>query len=116
MTTIPWAVVLASYVDYVIAVAVAVLCVIAVLDCVRHSPVQFQRAWKRTKNFWLGLTGAAAAVSVFGALMSTLALARTGVPGVSSLLLMLIAATIAGVYLADVRPALRGESRNPGYW
>ena len=29
---------------------------------------------------------------------------------------MLIAATIAGVYLADVRPAVSGESKNPGYW
>lgn len=116
MTSFPWAVALASYLDYAITLAVAVLCLMAAFDCLRRTAPQFERAWKRTKTFWLALTGAAAAVSVIGAVSSTLILLRYGVPGSSSLILMLIAATIAGVYLADVKPAVAGESGNPGYW
>ena len=116
MTSIPWAIVLANYLDYAITLVVAVLALLAVFDCLRRSAVQFERAWKRTKTFWLALTGGAAVVSVFRAVFSTLTLLSVGVPGTGSLILMLIAATIAGVYLADVRPAVSGESKNPGYW
>lgn len=116
MTSYPWAIALANYLDYAITLVVAVLALIAVLDCVRRPAVQFERAWKRTKPFWLALTGGAAVVTVFSAVFSTLSLVRLGVPGTGSLLLMLIAATIAGVYLADVRPAVSGQSKNPGYW
>ena len=116
MTSSLWALVLANYLDYAITLVVAVLALLAALDCLRRSPVQFERAWKRTKTFWLALTGGAAVVSVLSAVFSTLALVRLGVPGNGSLLLMLIAATIAGVYLADVRPAVAGESTKPGYW
>ena len=115
MTSIPWAIVLANYLDYAITLVVAVLALLAVFDCLRCSAVQFERAWKRTKTFWLALTGGAAVVSVFSAVFSTLTLLAVGVPGTGSLILMLIAATIAGVYLADVRPAVSGESKNPGY-
>lgn len=116
MTSYPWALALANYLDYVITVVVAVLALLAALDCVRRSPVQFERAWKRTKSFWLALTGGAAVVTVFSAVFSTLSLVRVGVPSSGSLILMLIAATIAGVYFADVRPAVSGESSNPGRW
>lgn len=116
MRTIPWAIALTGYLDYVITVAVAVLCLWAVFDCLRRSATQFERAWKRTKNFWLALTGGAAVVTALSALFATMSLVRAGYPGTGSLILMLIAATIAGVYLADVRPAVSGESRNPGYW
>ena len=116
MTSFPWAIVLANYLDYAITLVVAVLALIAVLDCLRRPAVQFERAWKRTKPFWLALTGGAAVVTVFSAVFSTLALVQLGAPRAGSLLLMLIAATIAGVYLADVRPAVSGQSKNPGYW
>ena len=55
-------------------------------------------------------------VSVLSAVFSTLALFSNGFPGQGSLILMLIAATISGVYLADVKPAVSSESGNPGYW
>ena len=29
------------------------LALLAVFDCLRRSAVQFERAWKRTKTFWL---------------------------------------------------------------
>ena len=116
MTSIPWAFAVAGYLDYAITLVVAVLCLAAVFDCLRHTGTQFERAWKRTKTFWLALTGAAAVVSVLGAVASTVTLFRVGFPGTGSLFLMLIAATIAGVYLADVKPAVSGESRNAGYW
>ncbi|MCI4495035.1 DUF2516 family protein, partial [Escherichia coli] len=64
MTSYPWALTLANYLDYAITVVVAVLALLAALDCVRRSPVQFERAWKRTKSFWLALTGGAAVVTV----------------------------------------------------
>ena len=115
MTSIPWAIVLANYLDYAITVVVAVLALLAALDCVRRSPVQFERAWKRTKSFWLALTGGAAAPAAQGDDLISMALLAVGVPGTGSLILMLISATIAGVYLADVRPAVSGESKNPGY-
>jgi len=116
VTSYPWALVLANYLDYAITLVVAVLALLAALDCVRRSAVQFERAWKRTKTFWLALTGGAAVVSVFSAVFSTLQLVSFGVPRSGSLILMLVAATIAGVYFADVRPAVAGESRNPGRW
>lgn len=116
MTSYPWALTLANYLDYAITVVVAVLALLAALDCVRRSPVQFERAWKRTKSFWLALTGGAAVVTVFSAVFSTLSIVRVGIPGTGSLILMLIAATIAGVYFADVRPAVAGESKKPGSW
>ena len=116
MTSYPWALVLANYLDYAITLVVAVLALVAVLDCLRRQAVQFERAWKGTKPFWLALTGGAAVVRVFSDVFSTLALVQLGAPRPGSLLLMLIAATIAGVYLADVRPAVSGQSRNPGHW
>ncbi|CAL8896661.1 hypothetical protein KVA01_21160 [Kocuria varians] len=116
MTSYPWALVLANYLDYAITLLVAVLALVAALDCLRRQAVEFERAWKRTKTFWLALTGGAAVVSVFSAVFSTMTLVSIGVPGTGSLILMLVAATIAGVYLADVRPAVGGPSRNPRRW
>ncbi|MEI2276972.1 DUF2516 family protein [Paenarthrobacter ilicis] len=80
----------------------------AFADCLRHKPTLFVAASKRTKTFWLALTGGA---FLIGGL--------TVLTGGSSLGLFGIAAvTAAGVYLADVRPALReagsGGNRNVG--
>ena len=68
---------------------------------------------KRTKTFWLALTGGALAIGV----LSLLSLLGGG--GLGSLgLFGLAAVTAASVYLADVRPAVkdagRGGSRNMG--
>ena len=77
----------------------------AVVDCARHRANAFEATGKRTKTFWLALTGGAALIGVisfFGTL---------GLFG-------LAAVVAASVYLADVRPAVkdagRGGSRNTG--
>ncbi|MCC3292338.1 MULTISPECIES: DUF2516 family protein [unclassified Arthrobacter] len=75
----------------------------ALLDCARRKPADFERAYKRTKGFWLGLTGGAAAVGVLSAL----------VPSLSLILFQLAAVIAACVYLADVKPAI-GSSRGRG--
>jgi hypothetical protein len=59
----------------------------------------FTAAGKRTKQFWCLLTGASVALGVLSVL--------TSLSGRSSLFFMLIGIVMAGVFLADVRPALR---------
>ncbi|BCW57530.1 MULTISPECIES: DUF2516 family protein [Micrococcaceae] len=80
----------------------------AFADCLRHRPTLFVAASKRTKTFWLALTGVALVIG---------ALALWGVGG-SLNLFGIAAVTAACVYLADVRPALReagsGGNRNVG--
>ena len=67
--------------------------VYALVDCVRRRSDAFVAAGKRTKPFWLLVTGVAALLGV---------VAVGGFPG----LLAIIAIVAAGVYLADVKPAL----------
>ena len=84
----------------------------ALVDCARHRSNAFEATGKRTKTFWLALTGGATLVGVFsllgigGGLFGTLGLFG------------LAAVVAASVYLADVRPAVkdagRGGSRNTG--
>ena len=82
----------------------------AFADCLRRKPAEFERAYKRTKGFWLGLTGGAAAVGLLSVLLfGPLAL----------LLFELVAVVAASVYLADVRPALnenKGRGGAYGSW
>ncbi|WP_392544174.1 DUF2516 family protein [Oryzobacter telluris] len=81
----------------------------AVIDCVRRPTDAFTAAGKRTKGFWL-------AVTVVAALLGVVSLGA--IPG----LLGIIGVIAAGVYLADVRPALdqvtgRGRADGPyGPW
>jgi hypothetical protein len=79
----------------------------AFADCLRHKPTLFVAASKRTKMFWLALTGVAVAIGLLT------------LPTAGSMLIFSIAAvTAACVYLADVRPAVReagsGGNRNVG--
>ncbi len=84
----------------------------AVVDCARHRANAFEATGKRTKAFWLALTGGAALIGVIsffssgGGFFGTLGLFG------------LAAVVAASVYLADVRPAVkdagRGGSRNTG--
>ena len=67
--------------------------VYAFVDCLRRRPDAFPAAGKRTKAFWLILTGVSVLIGV---------LALSTVPG----LLAIVAVVAAGVYLADVKPAL----------
>ncbi|WP_427016377.1 DUF2516 family protein [Pseudarthrobacter sp. P1] len=86
----------------------------ALADCLRATPADFERAYKRTKQFWSLLTGGSVLVGV----LYLLTLSPRGGGMGFTLLLDLAAATAAAVYLADVRPALaqvrRGGNRNQG--
>jgi len=84
----------------------------AFFDCLRHKANAFEAVSKRTKTFWLALTGGAFAIGA-------LSLYAGGGGGFGTLgLFGLAAVTAASVYLADVRPAVkdagRGGSRNMG--
>ncbi|WP_330998420.1 DUF2516 family protein [Georgenia yuyongxinii] len=81
----------------------------ALIDCARRPAGAFLAAGKRTKNFWLVLTAAAAVVG-FIAVPPPLGLGLLG-----GGFLQFFAVIPAGVYLADVRPAVSnyGGGRRP---
>ncbi|MEQ4520180.1 DUF2516 family protein [Pseudarthrobacter sp. B907] len=85
----------------------------AFLDCLRHKANAFEAVSKRTKTFWLALTGGALLIGVLAVVTY-----RGGSPVNALGLFGLAAVTAAAVYLADVRPAVkdagRGGSRNMG--
>ncbi|WP_434995957.1 DUF2516 family protein [Arthrobacter sp. Ld5] len=84
----------------------------ALSDCVRRPGTAFEAAFKRTKGFWLALTGGAVVVGLLSVL--------GGAGGFN--LFQLVAIIAACVYLADVKPAVsqtsgRGGSQGPyGPW
>ena len=65
----------------------------AFVDCLRRRPDAFVAAGKRTKQFWMLLTGVAVLLGFIGI-------------GRGFGFLAIIAIVAAGVYLADVKPAL----------
>ena len=76
----------------------------AFVDALRRRPDAFAAADKRTKGFWLAVTGVALAVGF---------VTFTSIVG----MLGLLAVIAAGVYLADVKPALdrvMGKGRSDG--
>jgi hypothetical protein len=76
--------------------------VFALVDAVRHRPDAFVAAGKRTKQFWsivLGIAVLLGFVSIGTQLTFSIGL---------------IAVVAAGIYLADVRPALRQVSGGRG--
>jgi hypothetical protein len=83
-----------SLIVFAFGVASLVLSVFGLVDALRNRPEAFTAAGKRTKNFWLAILGVATAlslISISAAFSLTWILAVVG----------------AGVYAADVRPALR---------
>ena len=82
---------------------VFVLSAWALLDAFSRPATAFVNAGKRTKRFWLLVTGIAAAISF-------IALPPLNAGG----FLVIGAAVAAGVYLADVRPAVRPYSGGRG--
>jgi uncharacterized protein DUF2516 len=102
-----------STVYYILGLVALVLEVWAFFDCVRHKANAFEAVGKRTKAFWLALTGGGVAVGA----LSVLAGGGGGLIGPLGLF-GLAAVVAASVYLADVRPAVkdagRGGSRNMG--
>ena len=85
-------------VGYIVSVVCAALSVWAFVDCTIRKGPAFQASSKRTKGFWLGLTGGAAFVTLLSVLASS--------PFFGLSLFNIAGVTIAGVYLADVRPAV----------
>jgi hypothetical protein len=96
----------------------------AFFDCLRHKANAFEAVSKRTKMFWLALTGGAVAIGALFLYAEAQAIGSLspdggGGGGFDTILLFgLAAVTAASVYLADVRPAVkdagRGGSRNTG--
>lgn len=97
-----------SLVLLVLTVAAFGLSAFAFVDALRRPAAAFEYAGKRTKRFWSILLGVA------------LALAFVSLGGNIGILVIL-SVVAAGVYLADVRPAVKtyggGPSRGPyGGW
>lgn len=69
----------------------------ALADCAKRNAASFEASFKRTKGFWLGVTGGSAAVGALTALVGAF-----GLFGI----LQLVAVIAACVYLADVKPAV----------
>jgi len=96
-------------IELLFGVGALVLSVFGLVDALRHRPDAFTAAGKRTKNFWLVVLGIAVALSFISVT------AAFGLPWI-------VAVVGAGVYAADVRPALRkvmgrGSSGDgPGRW
>ncbi|MET1034671.1 DUF2516 family protein [Arthrobacter halodurans] len=91
------------YLFQALSLVALVLAVWAFVDSLRHPANNYLREGKRTKGFWMGLAGASAAVCVFSFFF-----------GSGGGFLQLIAACIAAVYLADVRPNVSGKGT--GYY
>ena len=89
---------------YALSLVIAVLALWALIDAVRHAGDRFVAEGKRTKGFWMALTGGSAFIAVLSVLPNAAALGGG--------FLQLIAACICCVYLADVRPALSGRGGN----
>ncbi|MDO5645147.1 MAG: DUF2516 family protein [Dermabacter sp.] len=85
-----------------IAFAVALVCVEAwaLINALRFPAAAYDAAFKRTKNFWIGMTAGALVLGIITTPFGP------GV-GVFTLILSVVALVMAGVFLADVLPALR---------
>jgi hypothetical protein len=86
------------YLFQALSLVALVLGVWAFVDALRHPAPNYLRENKRTKGFWMGMTGGAAVVCLFS-------FAVGGGAG----FLQLIAACVSCVYLADVRPSISGK-------
>lgn len=84
-----------------LTVAALVVELWAFIDALRRPAAAFVTAGKRTKNFWLLITGIAAAIG----LVSVPPLSAFGIG-----LVTLIALIGSAVYLVDVRPAVKQYS------
>jgi len=96
---------LQSYIVLGLSIAALGVEVYAFVDCVRRRADAFVAAGKRTKQFWLLVTGLAV-------VLGFVSLRSIG-------FLAIVAIIAAGVYLADVKPALdqvmgRGRGRTDG--
>lgn len=84
---------------WVLGLGCVVLAVIALIKCLPKNADMFFVHGKRTKGFWMGMTGGAVALTSISLLTA----------GPFTLLFMLGGACMAAVYLADVDPAVSGR-------
>lgn len=77
----------------------------AFVDVLRRPASGFEAADKRTKGFWLAIVALAVVIGFLGIPPPL------GISGVT--FFILIAVVPAGIYLADVRPAVARYSRGP---
>jgi len=77
----------------------------ALIDCVARPARSFPAAGKRTKNFWLAITGAAALVAFLSLPLQVIPFPQ---------FLAFVALVGAIVYLVDVRPAVAPYRRRRG--
>jgi len=83
------------------------MCIVALVDAARRPAAAFTAAGKRTKGFWLVVLGVATAIA-FVALPYPVGI------GALNFFVAAMAAAAAGVYLADVRPAVGPYSGGRG--
>ena len=74
------------------------LAVVALAKCIPKNAQRFDLAFKRTKGFWLGMTGGAVVLGLLGAFGG----------GPFGLIFPVAAACMAMVYLTDVNPEVSG--------
>lgn len=94
----PWLVLTQYWIMTAVAVIVLAIDAWALLNAVRFRGEAYTAADKRTKGFWVALTAVATLLGVLG-------LPLLG--GSSLSIFSIIGVTAAGVFLADVLPALR---------
>ncbi len=75
----------------VIRLAIVLVCIVALLDCIRRPERAFAMMGKQTKQIWLAITAAAALFALLG-------------------FFAFISLIAAIVYLVDVRPSVRQVS------
>lgn len=89
--------------EYYLWIVFAAICFIvaitSLVKCLPKNAQRFEMSFKRTKGFWLAMTGGATALGLFG-LLSNLG------NGPFGLIFPVIAACMAMVYLTDVDPAV----------
>nr|PZN47357.1 MAG: DUF2516 domain-containing protein [Actinomycetota bacterium] len=89
---------------WLLSIGAFVLCVWALVHAIRTPARNFVIAGKLTKNVWLAILGFATLFSFAAAAMYLRAISILNVAAVIA----------AGVYLADVKPAVSEQGRNEG--
>ncbi|MCI9888966.1 DUF2516 family protein [Micrococcales bacterium 31B] len=99
----------ASYYLYLaVAAGAFVLSVLAAVNCIVASPAAFVVSGKRSKGFWLLLTLGSLLIATMGIYQAFIAAFGFG-------LFQALAAAVAGVYLADVKPEVSGPRRGSSW-
>ncbi|WP_315344555.1 DUF2516 family protein [Rothia dentocariosa] len=97
-------------IDGLLALVVAWICILAFVRSVMAPANMYTFNGKRSKNFWMAMTGGSAAVGLLG-VWSALSFTYNPSATSSVVLFQLVAATISSVFLAGVWPAVGGNRR-----